>query len=155
MSSGQRHLVPSAPEACQFLRTHDSAFPKSGDTAERRQVSNPHSGCCIDLVTRYCLARSSRAASLDLRKEDADVLQRLMVKDYHTVSWRIKYAHVCACAPQTRRMDEAHDLPHILPSVKGPEEAHGSIFSSAYLNGPAWRRMLGRRKTRETRVTFP
>lgn len=45
-------------------------------------------------------------------------------------------------------MYEAHDLLHILPSEKSPEECNGSLLSSAYLDEPVSRRVLGRRKTR-------
>jgi hypothetical protein len=155
-SSVQWHLVPAAPEACQFLRMHKSAFPKSDDTAERKQNSNPNACCCIGLIPRHRLASSPEAAWLDLRKEDADVVPELIVEEVQAVFLRSDIHPVFSqCAPQRRRMYEPHDLPHILPSVKGPEEVHGSLLNSAYLNGPAKFRMLGRRKTRETGITLP
>jgi len=58
-------------------------------------------------------------------------------------------------APLLRLFYEPHDLPHILPSVNGPEELAGSLLSLAYLSGPAYSRKLGCETARVTGIFIP
>jgi len=150
-SSGQWHLVPAAPEACQFLPF-------------RSQMTQQKAGKITIPIQVVALASSpgtaERAAwrrqALSYTKKAQISCESSCSKNSMPIStgrrWEFEFSQ---CAPRIRRMHEPHDLPHILPSVKGPEELRGSILSPAYLNGPASFRILSHSKTREIRITVP